>query len=290
MFMKHFFKLLLLTLIVSACESSTEDGADGGDLTVSAAVTFSTELNLIKTDWQLSTIYKDTLEFISFDDNYDYGYAMFKTKDGKSVSLVYDDIIETKLSHGIFAVEWKIDSLYEAGEEESLYYDERLLSYEVIEQPAYFGDFLSEFIKAYSCKSKQLITPFLNDEIGFYSTFNPGLYCIIEQQDAPEIKSFINLDCKILDEKLIGNPCDGFPNIEDGLYFEAISYEEIPCFESPVDETIHEFTFPLEANFQSNELKKVTIITKEHQYVQLYFIKLDSDWYLWAEDFCDCSA
>lgn len=288
MSMKNLIITVLLIFVVSACTNSAVESDE--QLEVETEVTFSSELNPSKSDWHLSKIYKDTLEFIEFDDSYDYAYAMFKTTGGRSVSLVYDDVIEAKFAHGIFAVEWKIDSLYEAGENEEMYYDERLLSYKIIEQPVYFGDFLTGFIKAYSSDSVDAILPFLNKELGFFTTSKDGLYCIINELEKPNTKSFIDLNYKVLDEKLFGSPCDGFPNIEDGLYFETISYEDVPFFESPVGELMAEFTFPLKEEYQSNRLKKVVIITSESQYVQLYFVNLNGEWFLWAEDFCDCKA
>ena len=274
--------LALLAIGFTACNSSNKN------LVVETEVTFSTELNPSKSDWHLSKVYKDTLEFIEFDDSYDHSYAVFKTLKGNSVSLVFDDVIDAKYSHGIFAIEWKIDSLYEASESEGLYYDERLLNYTIIEQPVYFGDFLTEFIKAYSNDSSFAIQPFLSDEIGFYSTVRSGLYCIINEQEKPDTKSFIDVNYRVLDEKLVGDPCDGFPNIEDGLYFESIKYDEIPYFESPVGEVMSEFTFPLKKAFHTNRFNKVVIITNDYQYVQLYFLNLNGGWYLWAEDFCNC--
>lgn len=286
--MKYFLLSLILASLFVSC---VNDETNKKEVTVDLIdVTFSTELNTTKTDWKLSEIYKDTLEFISFDDSYDYSYAIFKTSEGNTVSLVCDDVIDSKYTHGVFAIEWKIDSLYEAGEDEQLYYDERLLTYRVIEQPVYFGEFLTEFIKAYSSDSKESMAPFLNEQIGFYTTFKPDLYCVINQKNSPDVKPFIDLDCKVLDEKLIGNQCDGFPNIEDGLYFETIIHEEVPYFESPVGENMNDFTFPLNSSYHSNEFKRVTIITNELQYVQLYFVNLDGNWYLWAEDSCDCGA
>jgi hypothetical protein len=278
-------KIIILTLLVigfTACTNSNES------LVVETEVTFSTALNPSKSDWHLSEVYKDTLEFIEFDDSYDYSYAVFKTLKGNSVFFVFDDIIDAKYSHGIFAIEWKIDSLYETGKGKDLYYDERLLSYTIIEQPVYFGDFLTEFIQAYSNDSSFAIQPFLNDDIGFHTTVRSGLYCIINEKEKPDTKAFIDVNYRVLDEKLVGDPCDGFPNIEDGLYFESIKHDEMPSFESPIGEVMSEFTFPLKQDLHTNRLKKVVIITNEYQYVQLYFVNLNGGWYLWAEDFCNC--
>ena len=285
---KNLFFVTISTLICVACNNSETASEEVKQELID--ITFSSEINPSKTDWKLGLTYHDTLEFISFDDNYDYAYGVFKTKDGNTVSLICDVLIESKLKHGIFAVQWRIDSLFEAGEGDESYYDERLLDYTVIEEPKYFGDFLSKFIKAYSNNDSILIQDFINNEVGFYSTFKPGLYCVINQQDYPITKAFINLDCNVLDEALLGNYCDGYPNIENGLYFENVNYDDVPIYESPVHEHVEEYWIPLSEKYHKNEFKKVTIVLDEYQYAQLYFIRLDKRWYLWAEDLCDCSA
>lgn len=285
--MKNYISLILIVIVLSACNT---DAGNGENLGVPTDVTFSSEINPTKTDWMLSTIYKDTLEFVSCDDSYDYMYAMFKTMDGRSVSLVCDELIDSKYTHGLFAIEWKIDSLSEAGESEEMYFDEKLLTYKLLEQPVYFGDYLTEFIKDYSNDSNEGMKKYLNEKVGFYTASKPDLYCVIEQKDSVETKAFIDLNCKILDEALVGNPCNGYPNIEDGMYFSEIKYSQVPHFESPVDEKMKEFTFPLNEDFHENRIKKVVFIVEETQYVQLYFLNYKGQWVLWAEEFCDCGA
>jgi hypothetical protein len=283
---RYFFIAAVFMLYLISCKSSNTNPK----LVEITDVTFSSEINPTKTDWKLGLTYKDTLEFISFDDNYDNWYALFKTKGGQTVSLIYDNVIKSEFSHDIFEVKWEIDSLYEAGDNGQMYFDERLLSYTVIEQPEFFGDFLVGFIKSYSNNDSINITNYINKELGFYTTKKSGLYCTIQKQDQPLIANFNDLNCKILGEKLLGNYCDGYPNIEDGLYFENILYDSIPTYESPVREHLKEYWFPLKLKHRVNQMKKVTIVMDEDQYSQLYFINYENKWYLWAEDLCNCNA
>jgi len=286
--MKHSFYLICTSFLLFTCNSPTHKSDDNSNEKV--IVTFSSELNPTKTDWDLNEVYHDTLEFIEMDDNYDYPYAIFKTKDGNLISFVYNKNIHERYRNGLFAIEWNIDSLYQAGEDEEMYYGQCLIKHTVVGQPPYFGDFLTEFIQAYSSDSSQNIQKYISPEVRFYNTSKNGLYCIINQVDSISTKQFMPESFIVNRENLVGDPCNGYPNLQDGLYFERITYEDMPWYEIPTDEHVNEKTFPINPSLVNNEINKVSIIVDEILYVQLYFLKVDDSWYLWAEDYCDCSA
>lgn len=289
--MKHFPILLFICIIsITSCNSENNGSHNSDDLKESKIITFSSELHPNKTDWDLNKTYKDTLEFVEMDDNYDYPYAIFKTENGNLISFVFHDDIHERYHNGLFAIEWNIDSLYEAGEGEELYYSQCLLNYSVVSQSPYFGDFLTEFIQAYSSDSAQNIQKYISEEIEFSSASKNGLYCIISQPDLVNVKSFMPDSFIVNRESLVGDPCNGYPNLHNGMYFEKITYEDMPWYEIPTDEHVNEKTFPINPSLVNNEINKVSIIVDEMRYVQLYFLKIDDNWYLWAEDYCDCSA
>ncbi len=68
---------------------------------------------------QLGTIYTDDLEYISFSDDYDDSYILFK-KGKDSVSLIYNEEQPAFVHGDRLRVRWKMDSLRPAGDPEFL--------------------------------------------------------------------------------------------------------------------------------------------------------------------------
>jgi hypothetical protein len=263
-----------------SCSLSSNEGATG-------SCEFISCLRPDKDIWQLADSYQDTLEFIGYEDEYEYGYAVFKTPNNEMVYFLQDDPIPATEIHNLCLVNWKLDSL--KGEDGAYYYDESLVDYKVIEEVTGFEEYLAHFMLAYSCESNIQMMNFINEKIGFYTTSKDGLYCMITQLSAPILNKFQSSDFIFLEEKLLGNQCDGFPHIQNGAYFQPITYDEIPGFDSPIDEKMKTYYFPLNSDYFNNDFKKVTCIVNEQQYSTLYFMQLEGQWYLWAEDLCGCS-
>ncbi|WP_306350213.1 hypothetical protein [Flavobacterium sp. '19STA2R22 D10 B1'] len=74
----------------------------------------------------------DTLQFLYFEDNFDYWMAMMLDKQGDTVTLVYDDVIDSeKYKDKMFVVKWHTDTLSEAGDNEVKYVAKRMTEFKV---------------------------------------------------------------------------------------------------------------------------------------------------------------
>jgi hypothetical protein len=293
--MKHKFSIFSIGLIFFACGSestvsiSQSEELDGLELEDTTYVDFESRIRPHQKKWDLNRVYADTLWFESFEDSYDYLFAVMLTRDSQEVVLAFDDYIENNLSGSTMLVEWRIDSLYEPGEEGDLYYQEHLISYEILEKGNDFGGYLREFIKAYSSATDDLMSEHINKEIGIIRTYNPGVYCALYKSDMV-IEKFISWDCVIQEGEPNGDFCEGYLGVEDGLYYKEIESSDLPSFYdmSLLDDNFLQVEIPKE--YEQNQLRKVTIVTKEYHYRYLYFIEIDKQWYLWIENSCDCSA
>ncbi|RCH54066.1 hypothetical protein DJ568_14370 [Mucilaginibacter hurinus] len=74
----------------------------------------------------------DTLQFIHFDGNFDYWYAVFINQRKDTVKLVTDTAIAYNLKNRLFEVKWFIDTLYEAGDNDSKYTAKRMSHFRLI--------------------------------------------------------------------------------------------------------------------------------------------------------------
>lgn len=284
--MKRIIPFLVLILLLISCQNNSKDNINSDK--VDHSVSFSNEIYPNKTDWNLDSIYVDTLVLFAFDRSYDMPYAIFKTKNGNTASMVYDKKLNPQLRLNTFVAEWKLDSFPEKDDPSTYYYDERLLSCEMLSGSNYFGDFLKDFMKAYSNDDTLLIKHYISEKVGFNTTHNENTFCLIDHQPLPNVKQFMSKTYGFYNEMPLGTACDGYSNFKNGLYFIDISYEEVPWFEIPVGEQVRDKTFELNSDYCNNEFKKVSIILDEQLYVDLYFIKVDGQWYLWAEDKCRC--
>ncbi len=283
---KKIASLLILNLLLFSCQENKSD-TDNTE-SQNQYISFSNEIYPNKTDWSLDSIYIDTLELFAFDRSYDYPYAIFKTKNGNTASMVYDKKLNPQLRHNMFVAEWKIDSFPEKEDPNTFYYDEHLLKCEMLGGSSYFGDFLKDFMKAYSNDDNELIKDYVSEEVGFNTTHKEKTFCLIDQVDFPETKAFMSKTYGFYDEMPLGTACDGYSNFKNGLYFTTIDYNDVPWFEIPKDDKVRDMTFKLNSSYCDNEIKKLSIILDEQLYVDLYFIKVDGQWFLWAEDKCRC--
>lgn len=81
---------------------------------------------------QLGTIYTDDLEYISFSDDYDDSYMLFK-KGKDSVSLIYNEEQPAFVRGDRLRVRWKMDSLRPAGDPEFLDFVPFVVSAKVVQ-------------------------------------------------------------------------------------------------------------------------------------------------------------
>jgi hypothetical protein len=276
--MKTLLILLVTSCLIYSCTDSAKEKAQG-------SCEFISCLRPDKDIWKLSDNYQDTMEFIGYEDEYENGYAVFKTLNNEMVYFLHDESIATSEIHNLCLVNWELDSLL--GQDGLYYYDERLVEYSVIEEITGFEEYLPHFMLAYSNETNLHMANFVHERIGFYTTYDDGLYCKVKQLNIPNVKKFASDDFLFLEEELLGNHCDGFPHIQNGAYFKTITYDDVPGYDSPIDQKMKTFYYPLNDEFYNNEFKKVTCILDEQQYSILYFMKLKGQWYLWAEDLCN---
>ncbi len=83
-------------------------------------------------NWEIGKTYTDTLKFLSYNTDTDYWFGIFLTKKGDKVNLIYDEEIGEEYKNKLLIIKWKIDKFYSAGEEEEMYYAERLISFEIL--------------------------------------------------------------------------------------------------------------------------------------------------------------
>jgi len=246
----------------------------------------------LRSEDQLSkdSIYKDTLVFSHFADEYDYWYAVFQLNESSEIYLVYDDPISDKLAGSSFAIEWKMSEFFEAGESDSLYYAEELLSYEIVEQSISFEGYLRDFVKAYSRTTDDLIWDFVHEEVGLHAAYNPGAMCIESKVSDIELSKFISWDCVIAEGYPKGDFCEGYAGAEEGFYFEEIQVNSLPKFADMSGDEYVPYTPELPIASEVEAYQKVLVIAGEWNYRFLTFFKHQGNWYFWIEDLCDCSA
>ena len=86
------------------------------------------------TDLSPKEVYIDKLTFLNYNDDYDYGFCIFVTGNGDTVSLYHNDPIEELYRGRSLMIKWKVDTFYEAGENEEMYFQESLISFELIKK------------------------------------------------------------------------------------------------------------------------------------------------------------
>lgn len=84
---------------------------------------------------KLHTVYTDTIRFMNYNDNYDYFFLEAK-KNNKDVSLIYNWDITKKYDfkkNDLIKIQWKIDSIFIAGDGETLSFSEYVIDAKRIE-------------------------------------------------------------------------------------------------------------------------------------------------------------
>lgn len=85
---------------------------------------------------ELNKIYNDAIEFIEYDDNGDY-FQLIGKKNGVVISLIYNWDTDNSEKYNFRAgdrieIEWKMDTIFIAGEGEMMSFSERVIEAEVI--------------------------------------------------------------------------------------------------------------------------------------------------------------
>ncbi|MGB1247970.1 MAG: hypothetical protein ACPG4Z_03735 [Chitinophagales bacterium] len=106
---------------------------DFGEITpIKTQFTSTIRLNSIIS---LDELYTDTIEFHTYNDDYDYFYLEGE-KDGIKVALIYDwdtDDMNYNFNLGdTISIQWKMDSIYIAGDGETLDFTEKVIDAENI--------------------------------------------------------------------------------------------------------------------------------------------------------------
>jgi hypothetical protein len=79
-----------------------------------------------------SPSFTDTLQFIHFEGNFDYWSGVFLNASKDTVTLVTDSNINESLINKLFEVKWFVDTLVEAGDNDSKALAKRLSSFKPI--------------------------------------------------------------------------------------------------------------------------------------------------------------
>jgi hypothetical protein len=291
-------KKLIWCLLFFSCsvpnESETnEDVVDQGSNDI---IEFETPIKPRQTEFDLNAIYTDTLEFIRFNDDYDYWFAEMKTLEGESVSLNYSGEFDDPGNGSILLVDWKVDSFYEAGEGEQLYYDLILQGFEVLEEKLSFkawleNGFLDDLLKNESAVMNQYAHPELKEILMAY---NPGAYCAIgEGGFLPDFTPDFNNGYVVEEGLPSGDFCEGYPNASAGFYIEQISESQLPAYADMSLEQGDDFGAAYTPDVPqggADNYYKIAVISDEFQYAYLYFLEYNGEFYFWIKDLCDCSA
>jgi len=239
----------------------------------------------------IGEIYTDTLTFLSFDGNYDYWFGLFLTEKQDTVYVICDDVIEESNNGKEVVLRWEVDSLYEAGEGDELYYQERVVSLEInndLEKG--FEKFLNVFVPDFINPNSDM-SNYIYSEMSFQTSYNIGLYCTLSKLDSVDKHDwFQDFEASFFKGLPEGHFCDGYPNIVDGFYYERILQTQLPTFDKLSGEDFIEEEYDIPKSLLQNEVMKITVIKDEYHRGYLYFLFTENKWFFFAQDLCDCSA
>jgi hypothetical protein len=156
------------------------------------------------------------------------------------------------------------------------------------EEPQDFKTFLQQFIE--SVKGNKNTDSYVQKDLGVYVYTNPGAHCIATKNNKVQAINGLNeiAVVDIFDRKPKGGFCEGYPGEKEGFYFTEITKDELPSYYDAATNADKKVELP--ANLNYKKFVKVNLIIKEAFSADLYFVCIDSTWYLIAQSFCDCSA
>ena len=255
---------------------------------------FRSELRKGKTDWSQEETYTDTLELIEYNDELDYIFAKFKNKNGEEFQLNSDVSISNYYRGRNHVVKWKVGKYYEAGEDDAIYYQEKLVAAERLTNSFSFEKFLNKFSETYSKGNQEDIKKSAHPFEDIVTTYKNGLYCVKGKPEFISEISYLGQDYIITSEKPSGDFCGGYEDAKDGLYYEFFdeSKELQDLFPSVNDMNREgvEMGLYVTEDIIYQYFAKVLVIAEGNFNRALYFFLEDGQWYFWVEDFCDCSA
>jgi hypothetical protein len=238
--------LFLISLVLLGCNSNTESTAISNDtlITSEESITkysevvdpdklladFRTELRSGKSDWNLEDSYTDTLEFIEYNENSDYPYAIFKTREGKEIILNNSKVIDNYYRNRNFKVTWKVGKFYEAGEGDVLYFKEQVTALAMLPSSFSFEKFLKAFVSDYRKGEDGAIKKYSHAKVPYVSASNPGAYCVLGEPYPERRKDFITKNFIVSSQKPKGDFCEGYPEAKDGFYYSFFGEGHLPHY------------------------------------------------------------
>jgi hypothetical protein len=147
-----------------------------------------------------------------------------------------------------------------------------------------FGSFFQTFIESANFDA------YVHKELGVHISKNPGAVCAVKKSQKAEIMQDLKkIPIKnMFDRKPKGDFCQGYPGEANGFYYTEINKDDLPSYYDESTNADKKLTLPSNITYQKFE--KVNVIIKESFHADLYFVLIDSKWYLIAQNFCDCSA
>lgn len=284
------FYLVLTPFLLLSCggdpESEVVKEEDTEQIDSAIIFEFETPLRPAQKLFDLSITYFDTVEYFQFAE-YDYWYALVVTDQGDTAALATDELMDDVLSGAQLMIEWEVDSLYEAGEGEELYFKERLVSYEVLIPGVDLENQLLGYMLSYTTNNIDALANYTHEIIGTSSAYNPGAACAYGGYE-PEIDIEYSQDWIVSTGPLIGDFCEGYIGVSDGLYYEEITEEGLPSYMDMAADEMVQLSIPEKVDI--HKIYKVTVVMKEMHWGYLYFVEEDGVLYNLMTDRCDCSA
>jgi hypothetical protein len=156
------------------------------------------------------------------------------------------------------------------------------------QEPLDFKTFLQQFVE--SVKGNKNTDNYVQKDLGVYVYTNPGVHCnAIKNSKVQAINGLNEIAVtNIFDGKPKGGFCEGYPGEKEGFYYFEITKDELPSYYDAASNADKKVELP--ANLNYKKFVKVNLIIKEAFRADLYFVCIDSNWYLIAQSFCDCSA
>lgn len=127
------FILSTFTLVLISCSNNKEKKAKPDSSNVFPVIKVAVKPASVPSVEK----HTDTLQFIHYDDNFDYWYALFLNAKNDTVKLVTDKALSETVRDKMLEVQWKTDTLEEAGDNDAKYAAKRLLNYKQITVPVY---------------------------------------------------------------------------------------------------------------------------------------------------------
>lgn len=124
---KCFVFILSILIAASSCSTNSENNDDSSSEEYTIEFVPTIRQNVTAND--VGKTFTDTLIFQEVNFDADYAFAVFKTLEGDMVYAKYNEEIDESLSGKLFEIKWEVDSFYEAGEGDLLYFSESLISY-----------------------------------------------------------------------------------------------------------------------------------------------------------------